>query len=106
MAAMEAGRYLIQIQADDAGCLRVATVVAEARRDGFSWGDIAAHFRKARLGPMPYRNSVCFGETVRSNKVGTRQYLPGTMRHFVPLHWGCETNLHFLQLHLRHCSMN
>lgn len=46
-AAISIGRYLAATDDDPA---RVAGIVAKARRDGISFGDIAAHFRRLRLG--------------------------------------------------------
>jgi len=46
-AAVSIGKYL---EATDDDPARVAGIVAEARRDGISFGDIAAHFRRLRLG--------------------------------------------------------
>lgn len=46
-AAVEAGRY---IAAGNVDAVSVVQVIANARRDGFSWPSIAAHFRRERLG--------------------------------------------------------
>ena len=46
-AAASVGRYL---EATDDEPAHVAGIVAKARRDGISFGDIAAHFRRLRLG--------------------------------------------------------
>ena len=46
-AAGSVGRYLAATDDDPA---HVAGIVVKARRDGISFGDIAAHFRRLRLG--------------------------------------------------------
>ena len=46
-AAVEAGRYLEATGTDAAAVLRV---IADARKAGTPWADIAAHYRRLRLG--------------------------------------------------------
>jgi len=48
--AVELGRYLSQVD-DDPG--RVVHLVVDALKDGFTFGDVARHFKQARLGKRP-----------------------------------------------------
>lgn len=49
-AALELGRLLHGIDADDDTARRFLLIAVDARRDGISWRDIRSHFRKLRLG--------------------------------------------------------
>lgn len=50
-AAAEIGRFVSLV--DPSEHEEIVNVVVEARNDGFSWSEIAAHFRKLRLGERP-----------------------------------------------------
>ncbi len=79
--ALELGRLLDTIQADDETARDLLMLAVTARRDGVSWGAIRSHFRAMRLGKRQGNALSLSRELARTDDYRSR--FPGTTDQMV-----------------------